>query len=83
MIIAPNWPHPDAAWSPYYMAPDGLPNEPHKHVPSEHCRVGPTSRRKSFMIGVKSCSCGRIMRSYEDITWREYFWVRRWNEKHV
>jgi hypothetical protein len=74
--------HPDAAWNPnYYEAPIGLgDNEPCRHVIK---RVSSTSTgRARYSILGDSCSyCGRIMRSAVDISWSDYIWVRRWNQR--
>lgn len=44
--------------------------------------IGPTSRRRGFMILVDQCGwCGRILRSAEELTWRQYDWVRRINAR--
>lgn len=70
--------HPDAAFSDTYVAPHGLDDEPCRHSVRRQ-RSGPTSKM-SFMITVDSCGwCGRILRSVHDLTWQQYFWVRRWN----
>ena len=72
--------HPDIAWTPYYTAPRGVENDWCCHTTWNRMRVGPTSRRRAFMILVDSCGwCGRILRSHQDLTWREYDWVRRVN----
>ncbi len=45
-------------------------------------RVGPTSRRRTWMILVDSCRrCNRIVRTagVDHLTWEQYSWVRRWN----
>src|SRR6266849_976980 len=47
--------HPDAAWSQWYCAPEGLDEELCWHVPQRE-RNGPTSRKRSWMISVDSCS---------------------------
>lgn len=75
--------HPDAAFSlDHYVRPEGLPNERCNHNGSR-CGVGPTSRRRRFMIAADSCHrCGRILRTAgPDLTWRQYDWVRRWNAR--
>ena len=74
--------HPDFAWSPhFYMGPQGCDDEPCRHLPDRR-RIGPTSRRKKFNLLVDECvRCGRILRSVGELTWREYFWVRRWNKR--
>jgi hypothetical protein len=71
--------HPDAAWSPYYLAPLGVDDDPCRHYASRK-RVGPTSRKRTFMILVDECGrCGRVLRSIEPLSWREYDWLRRLN----
>lgn len=72
--------HPDVAWSLTYEAPAGIAGDPCRHTHGTRCRVGPTSRRRSFMILVDSCGwCGRVLRTAEDVTWQEYAWLRRRN----
>lgn len=72
--------HPDAAWTIYYLSPDGVEGEPCRHW-SNRSRVGSTSRY-SRMILVDACSrCGRILRCAEDLSWREYDWMRRINRR--
>lgn len=72
--------HPDQAWSPYYCSPAGLENDPCKHS-SRRLRVAPTGR-KLFSVLVDDCGyCGRILRTQNDLSWREYDWVRRWNRR--
>lgn len=72
--------HPDSAWSPYYVGPVGIgEDEPCLHV-STRMSVGPNSRKRRFWIQSDNClRCGRILRSARDLSWREYDWVRRWN----
>lgn len=76
-----NWPHSDAAWSPYYEAPAGVDGEPCQHV-AMRCRIGPTSRKRDWSIIVDECSrCGRVLRTIQDLAWRQYDWLRRLNRK--
>jgi hypothetical protein len=73
--------HPDIAWTPWYRAPDGVPNEECRHRVIRES-VGPTSRRRSFSIVVDSCrDCGRNLRTVQDVSWRQYDWLRRFNRQ--
>lgn len=73
--------HPDTAWSPWYASPVGVDGEPCRHY-GIRMRVGPTSRKRTFMILVDNCArCGRILRSARDLSWKEYEWVRRSNAR--
>jgi hypothetical protein len=41
-------------------------------------RVGPTSRKKTWMILVDTCRCGQV-KPIEDLTPAQASWVQRWN----
>jgi len=65
-----------------YIAPTGLKDETCAHIFLRRERVGPTSRKKSWMVLVDTCyRCGRHGRSAEDLTWPQYVWLRRWNSR--
>lgn len=69
-------------WSSTYFSPAGVEGEPCRHHVMMRQRIGPYSRSKTFMILVGSCGwCGRIVRSYEDLSWQQYIWVRRLNQR--
>lgn len=71
--------HPDTSWSPYYTAPAGIVGEECRHYPQRK-RVGPTSRRRNWMILVDACPrCGFVLRAAQDLSWKQYDWLRRWN----
>lgn len=71
---------PDAAWSSYYVAPRGVDDDPCRHKPLTRKRIGPTSRKRAWMILVDECGwCGRVVRSAEPLTWKQYDWIRRLN----
>lgn len=73
--------HPDAAWHPFdYTAPRGLDEEPCRHAP-RRMRVGPTGSRRYSILADSCGRCGRILRTYTDVSWPEYTWVRRWNAR--
>jgi hypothetical protein len=74
--------HPDTAWSPNrYVGPRGVEGDPCRHY-GQRQRVGPYSKAKTFMLLVDSCCwCGHIMRTAEDVSWQEYFWIRRSNAR--
>ena len=72
--------HPDESFSRFYCATDGLQNEKCLHVARRN-RTGPTGR-KTFYVLSDSCErCGRILKTAQDINWKTYFWIRRWNER--
>lgn len=73
--------HPDAAPS-VYVGPFG----PYEHVcsrPGNRIRIGPTSRRRNYWVLADVCNCGRVMRTVRDVSWQEYFWLRRWNARQA
>jgi hypothetical protein len=73
--------HPDSAFSQWYSAPDGIEGDPCHHALTR-IGVGPTSRRRVWRIAVDQCyRCSRIVRSARDLTWRQYDWIRRWNNR--
>lgn len=72
--------HPDSAWSPWYVAPAGLEHEKCQHGHGRHMRAFVGKKVGSLLV--QSCGyCGRILRTPQPITWRQYDWVRRWNAR--
>ena len=62
-----------------YHAPQGITGEVCRHS-SQRRRLGPSNGK--FMVLADSCGwCGRILRSAQDLTWPQYIWIRRWNQR--
>jgi hypothetical protein len=52
-----------------------------RHSPVRQ-RVGPTGRQSFMVLVDQCCHCLRILRTVKDVSWREYFWIRKWNARH-
>ena len=51
-------------------------NRPHVCIYHERQRIGPTSRRRGWLILVDRCACGKY-RPVHPVTWDQYTWLRR------
>lgn len=72
----------DLKWHGHYVAPDGVEGEPCRHA-ERRCGIGPTGNKVPMFSADVCWRCGRILRSVRDISWRQYFWVRRHNDRGV
>lgn len=51
------------------------------HKPMHREGVGPTGRKKCWMIRVDRCPCGFIFCAQASVTWEQYDWIRRYNRR--
>lgn len=78
---SPAIPFPDAAWTPWYVSPQGYEGEPCQHR-YQRGGVGPYPGKEDVGFIADVCPrCGRILRSVRDISWRDYFWARAYNRR--
>lgn len=66
-----------------YVSPKGLRGEPCGCWTTGAERVGPTCDRIDMFSAATCDRCSRIMRSRQDLSWQQYVWARRWNDRAV
>ena len=49
------------------------------HRPTFRKGIGPTGRRKTWMVRVDECPCGFLFIAQPEVTWEQYTWIRRYN----
>lgn len=51
------------------------------HKPLYRKGIGPTGKRKQWLIRVDECLCGFAFVAQDKITWEQYSWIRRRNAR--